>query len=88
MSKVVAVVAIGGRQGSTAATYLLKEGFSVRGVCRRPEDEKLKQWTEKGVALVCADMMEVDSLKKAFDGVDYIFFTPQLGRFSTPMNDM
>ncbi|ORX59435.1 NAD(P)-binding protein, partial [Hesseltinella vesiculosa] len=70
MVELVAIVGINGKQAGAAASKLLKKGIKVRGVVRDPASSA---WADK-VEMVAGDMKDVASLKKAFEGVDSVYF--------------
>jgi uncharacterized protein YbjT (DUF2867 family) len=68
MDRVIAVCGATGRQGGAVARNLLREGWKVRALTRRPKGAKAGALAELGAEVVQADMEDVDSLRAAFDG--------------------
>jgi len=69
--KVIAVVGATGAQGGGLARAILADpngGFSCRAITRDPNKDKAKDLTGKGAEVVKADLDDVDSLKKVFEG--------------------
>jgi uncharacterized protein YbjT (DUF2867 family) len=65
-----------GKQGGAAVPHLISYGHHVRVMTRNPEKAKGK-W-KSGVQVVPGDFRDIDSLKKAVDGMDavYLMGTP------------
>ena len=61
------------RQGGAVTRSLLGEGWSVRALTRKPEGAEAKSLAGLGADVVRADMEDVESLLRAFDGVDGVF---------------
>ena len=59
----ILVTGITGRVGSSAARYLLDNGFSVRGLTR--DDQKATESADLGAEIVVGDVSEVTTVKKA-----------------------
>jgi uncharacterized protein YbjT (DUF2867 family) len=66
--KTIVVVGATGRQGSQVVRHLVKEGWPVRAVTRKPEGKKAAALQPLGVELVRADLNETSSLEDAFRG--------------------
>lgn len=67
--KVVVVVGATGAQGGAAARALLADGeFAVRAITRNTGSAKARELAELGAEVVEADLYDVASLEKAFDG--------------------
>ncbi|KAF2755263.1 NAD(P)-binding protein [Pseudovirgaria hyperparasitica] len=72
--KIVTVLGLTGKQGSSVANHFLKENrWQVRGITRDPESEKAKAWSARGVEVVRAELDDVASLQSAFKGSNAIF---------------
>ncbi|EJD00673.1 NmrA-domain-containing protein [Fomitiporia mediterranea MF3/22] len=72
----IAVVGATGAQGGSVVQYLLNDpdhSFRVRGLTRNVDSPKAKALTERGVEVVKANMDDVNSLKKAFEGAFGVF---------------
>ncbi|MEU7588282.1 NmrA/HSCARG family protein [Micromonospora sp. NPDC049230] len=67
--KVISVVGATGTQGGAVALALLADDeFEVRALTRDPSSAKARALADLGAELVEADLYDVDSLRKAFDG--------------------
>jgi uncharacterized protein YbjT (DUF2867 family) len=67
--KIVAVVGATGEQGGSVARALLADGeFAVRALTRSTSSAAAKKLAELGAEVVAADLYDVDSLRRAFDG--------------------
>jgi uncharacterized protein YbjT (DUF2867 family) len=69
--KIIAVVGATGAQGGGLVRAILNDkesGFAVRALTRNVNSDKAKALAKQGVEVVAADIDDVDSLKKAFDG--------------------
>jgi uncharacterized protein YbjT (DUF2867 family) len=63
-----------GAQGGSVADALLKSGkWHVRGITRKPDSDKAKEWAKKGVEIVKADLGNKAELEKAFKGSTAVF---------------
>ncbi|KFZ03600.1 hypothetical protein V502_10813 [Pseudogymnoascus sp. VKM F-4520 (FW-2644)] len=72
--KIITIVGVTGKQGSSVAEVFLKEGgWQVRGITRDPSKTSSKIWADQGVELIAADLDDVASLTKAFAGSTVIF---------------
>ncbi|EJC99553.1 NAD-binding protein [Fomitiporia mediterranea MF3/22] len=73
---IVAVVGATGAQGGSVVNYLLNDpdhSFRVRGLTRNIDSPKAKVLAARGVEVVKADMDDVASLRKAFEGTYGVF---------------
>ncbi|WP_394618046.1 NmrA/HSCARG family protein [Lentzea sp. JNUCC 0626] len=67
--KIIAVVGATGEQGGAVARALLGDGeFAVRALSRSTESAAARKLAELGAEVVQADLYDVESLRKAFDG--------------------
>lgn len=67
--KIIAVVGSTGEQGGSVARALLADGeFAVRALTRNVESDAAKELAALGAEVVAADLYDVDSLRRAFDG--------------------
>jgi hypothetical protein len=74
MSKLIVVVGATGGQGGSVARYFLSDPeYRVRGITRNPESQKALELKALGVEVARADVREVESLEKAFEGAYAIF---------------
>jgi uncharacterized protein YbjT (DUF2867 family) len=69
--KIIAVVGSTGAQGGGLCEAILNDpqgGFGCRAITRDPGKEKAKALAARGAQVVAADLDDVESLKKAFEG--------------------
>lgn len=69
--KIIAVVGATGAQGGGLVRAILNDkesGFAVRALTRNVNSDKAKALAQQGVEVVAADIDNVESVKKAFDG--------------------
>jgi uncharacterized protein YbjT (DUF2867 family) len=69
--KTIAVLGATGSQGGGLCRAILDDadgGFACRAITRDPSKDKAKELAGKGAELVAADIDDVESLKKAFEG--------------------
>ena len=69
--KVIAVVGATGAQGGGLARSIVEDSrgdFALRAVTRNPDSDAARALAKLGVEVVRADLDDVDSLTKAFDG--------------------
>ena len=69
--KVIAVVGATGAQGGGLVRAILREpshGFATRAITRDTSSAKAKELAKMGAEVVAADIDDVESLKRAFDG--------------------
>ncbi len=67
----IAVIGATGAQGGGLVRAILKDpesGFSVRALTRNVNSEKAKALAELGAEVIAADVDDVESLKRAFEG--------------------
>jgi uncharacterized protein YbjT (DUF2867 family) len=69
--KKVLVFGATGAQGSPVARQLIEKGIAVRAVSR--DMEKVRAFYGDAVEAANADLSDLDSLRKAFEGVDAAF---------------
>lgn len=70
---IVVVTGSTGRQGGAVARSLLKDGWQVRALTRKPDGPKAQALAKSGAEVVQADMDDVRSLKAAFRGAYGIY---------------
>ncbi|OCB89796.1 NmrA-domain-containing protein [Sanghuangporus baumii] len=73
---IIAVCGASGAQGGSVVEYLLNDpdhSFRVRGLTRNVDSQKAKALAARGVEIVRADLNDVESLKKAFEGAHGVF---------------
>lgn len=69
--KIIAVVGATGAQGGGLIRAILSDkgaGFAARALTRNVNSDKAKALAQQGVEVVAADLDDVESVKKAFDG--------------------
>src|SRR4051794_38958363 len=70
-TRIIAVTGATGAQGGALARAILADpsgGFSCRAITRDPNKDTAKALAAKGAEVVRADIDDLESLKKAFDG--------------------
>ncbi|PCD33713.1 hypothetical protein AU210_009931 [Fusarium oxysporum f. sp. radicis-cucumerinum] len=73
-SKLLIVIGITGRQGSSVANAFLElPDWRIRGVSRDTSSPAAQDWISKGVEIVKGDLNDVNSLENAFRGATAIF---------------
>ncbi|KAH7136734.1 hypothetical protein B0J13DRAFT_677577 [Dactylonectria estremocensis] len=73
-SKIIAVVGATGTQGSSVAkVFLTLPDWSVRCITRDPTSDRAKALAALGAELVQAELKDVESLSRAFQGANAIF---------------
>jgi uncharacterized protein YbjT (DUF2867 family) len=70
---VIAVCGATGRQGGAATRSLLRGGWKVRALTRKPDRRKARALTELGADVVRADMNDPASLRAAFEGARGVY---------------
>ena len=81
VDKLIAVCGATGRQGGAVARRLLADGWKVRALTRRPDRPEARALAALGSEVVQADMEDVESLRRAFEG-SYGVFSVQNGLVS------
>jgi uncharacterized protein YbjT (DUF2867 family) len=74
--KIIAVVGATGAQGGGLARAILNDkngAFTVRAITRNTNSDKAKALADAGAEVVTADLDDVKSLKKAFEGAHGVF---------------
>lgn len=77
--KTVLVTGITGQQGGAAARQLLAHQFTVKGLVRDKNKEAAKSAQQLGATLVEGNLEDIDSLKRALQGVDAVFAVTAAG---------
>ncbi|KAK4959956.1 hypothetical protein LTR10_002845 [Elasticomyces elasticus] len=85
MTKTIAVIGSTGQQGGAVAKAMLKvDGWKVRGITRNVNGRGAQALASEGAEMVAADIDDVESMTKAFEGVQAVFcvtnFWEHLGR--------
>jgi uncharacterized protein YbjT (DUF2867 family) len=73
VDQLIAVCGATGRQGRAVAQSLLEAGWKVRALTRRPDRPELTALAALGCEVVQADMEDVESLRRAFEGAHGVF---------------
>ncbi|ARN73152.1 SDR family oxidoreductase [Oceanicoccus sagamiensis] len=84
-NKTVTVFGASGRQGLAQIRQLRAQGYWVRAVSRSPERFYTREF--EGVAVVQADYNDLNSLVKACDNADAVFFTHPMFEDALHVND-
>ncbi|MEQ9568920.1 MAG: NmrA/HSCARG family protein [Longimicrobiales bacterium] len=69
--KIIAILGATGAQGGGLARAILADpdaGFAVRALTRNPDSDAARALADAGAEVVRADVSDVESLKRAFDG--------------------
>ena len=80
--KIIVVVGATGRQGREVVRQLVKDGWRVKGMTRKPESKKAAVVRALGAELVLADLDDITTLESAFQGAHgvYTMQPPILGK--------
>ncbi|TKA68317.1 hypothetical protein B0A55_08611 [Friedmanniomyces simplex] len=78
---IVILGATGLQGGSVARLYATLPGWRIRGITRNPTKASCSPLREAGVELVAADLDDVESLEKAFEGANAIFAVTDFWQF-------
>lgn len=76
MASSILVTGAAGRTGAVGRTVtelLLKQGKAVRAMVRK-EDDRAQALREKGAEVVVGDLLDLNSMHRAIDGCDSIYF--------------
>ena len=71
--KAIVVIGATGRQGGQVVQYLLRQGWQVRGMTRKPESKKAAALKTLGAEVVQADLEDTASLETAFENAYGVF---------------
>lgn len=71
--KTIFVTGITGNQGGAVAISLLKNGFRVKGLTRKPDSTKAKDLATQGIQIIQGDLNEPNSYRTYLKDVDGIF---------------
>lgn len=71
--KIACIVGATGNQGGSVARRFRQAGFQVRGLTRNAESAAAQKLVAEGIEPVAADLEDVASIKKAFQGANVIF---------------
>jgi uncharacterized protein YbjT (DUF2867 family) len=81
VDQLIAVCGATGRQGGAVARSLLEDGWKVRALTRQPDRPEATTLAALGCEVVQADMEDVESLRRVFEGA-YGVFSVQNGLVS------
>ncbi len=90
-NKIIAVVGATGTQGGSLVRAIMGDpngGFSARAITRDVNSDKAKQLAELGAELVAADVDDVASLKRAFEGAYGAFCVTFFWEHFSPEKEM
>jgi uncharacterized protein YbjT (DUF2867 family) len=85
--KTIVVVGATGRQGREVVRHLVRDGWKVKGVTRKPESKKAVAVRALGAELVHADLDDITTLESAFQGA-YGVYTMQPPIPGKPENEI
>jgi uncharacterized protein YbjT (DUF2867 family) len=85
--KTIVIVGATGRQGREVARNLVRDGWRVKGVTRKPESKKAAEVRALGAELVRADLDDITTLESAFQGA-YGVYTMQPPILNKPENEI
>ena len=71
--KIIVVIGATGRQGGQVARHLVKDGWQVRALTRKPDSKKAADLKSLGVEVLEADMNDKSSLESAFRSAYGVF---------------
>jgi uncharacterized protein YbjT (DUF2867 family) len=83
--KIIAVVGSTGAQGGGLVQAILRDGtYAVRAISRNPDGEKARALAKAGADVVRADLDDVSSVKRAFDGAHGAFCVTNYWEYFSP----
>jgi uncharacterized protein YbjT (DUF2867 family) len=85
--KTIVVIGATGRQGREVARHLVRDGWRVKGMTRKPESKKAAAVRALGAELVPADLDDITTLESAFQGA-YGVYTMQPPILGKPENEI
>ncbi len=89
--KTIAVVGATGAQGGGLVRAILQDNeseYRVRALTRTPDNEKARQLAELGAEVVTADLDDVESLNRAFDGVQAAYCVTNFWEHMSPEKEL
>ena len=89
--KIIAVVGATGAQGGGLVRAILNDpsgGFAARAITRNPNSDKARELAGLGAEVVAADVDDVESLKRAFDGAYGAFCVTFFWEHFSPEQEM
>ena len=90
MSKqIIAVIGATGAQGGGLVRAILEDGtFAARAITRKPDSDKAKALKDAGAEVVAADIDDVESLVKAFNGAYGAFLVTNFWEHFSPEKEL
>ena len=88
--KIIAVVGATGAQGGGLARAILEDPdspFAVRALTRNPDSDGARALADRGAEVVQADLDDVDSLARAFDGAHGAFCVTNFWEHFSPQKE-
>ena len=86
---VLVVIGATGAQGGGVARVALADGrYRVRAVTRKPDSDKAQALRAAGAEIVTADLDDVDSLVRAFDGAQRAYFVTNYWEIFSPDREL
>jgi len=73
LDKIILVTGATGKQGGATARHLIKLGFKVRALTRKPEGKSAKALNALGIEVIKGNLNDINSLDPAVKGVYGIF---------------
>ena len=89
--KIIAIIGATGAQGGGLARAILNDkngGFTVRAITRNINSEKAKALDEQGAEVVSANLDELDSLIKAFNGAYGVYCVTNFWEHLSPEKEI
>src|SRR5450432_660867 len=78
-NRTILITGITGQQGGAVAQALQGAGFHLRGLTRKPDNERAVALTQNGVDIVKGDLDDEASLRRALAGVWGVFGVQNAG---------
>jgi uncharacterized protein YbjT (DUF2867 family) len=89
--KTIAVLGATGTQGGSLCRAILDDssgGFACRAITRDPSKDQAKALAERGAEVVAADIDDVESLKKAFQGAHGVYAVTNFWEHFSPEREL
>ena len=90
-SRTIAVVGATGAQGGGLMRAILSDpegGFRARGITRNPDSDRARALAAEGAEMVQADLDDLESLVRAFDGCHGAFCVTNYWEHMSPMKEL